>query len=65
MIKLRVLDILKQKGRTKYWLWNQMDMSYQNFNNMIENRTQSIQYKNIDLMCEILECEVGDLFESI
>ena len=65
MIKLRVLDILKQKGRTKYWLWNQMDMSYQNFNNMIENRTQSIQYKNIDLMCEILECEVGDLFESV
>lgn len=32
MIKLRVLEILKKKGKTKYWLYNQMNLSYQNFN---------------------------------
>ena len=32
VIRLRVLDILKKKNKTKYWLFMQMNMSYQNFN---------------------------------
>ncbi len=65
MIKLKVLKLLKEKGRTKYWLWSHMDTSYQNFNNMVENRTKSIQYKNIELFCNLLECKPNDLFEII
>lgn len=63
MIKLRVLEILKEKGKSKYWLWNQMNMSYQNFDKMVKNQTQSIKFENLDLMCEILECEPNDLFK--
>lgn len=63
MIRLRVLDILKSKGRTKYWLYNQMNMSYQNFNKMINNETKAIKYSNIELLCEILECTPSDIFE--
>ena len=63
MIRLRVLDILKEKGKTKYWLYNQMYLSYQNFNNMINNKTKGIKYENIALLCEILECTPSDLFE--
>ena len=63
MIRLRVLNILKSKGRTKYWLYNQMNMSYQNFNKMINNETKAIKYSNIELLCEILECTPSDIFE--
>ncbi len=63
MIKLRVLEILKEKGKSKYWLWNQMNMSYQNFDKMVKNQTQSIKFENLDLMCEILECKPNDLFK--
>lgn len=63
MIRLRVLDILKSKGRTKYWLYNQMNMSYQNFSKMINNETKAIKYSNIELLCEILECTPSDIFE--
>lgn len=31
-MKLRVLDILAEKGKTKYWLYIQLGLSYQNFN---------------------------------
>ena len=62
MIKLNVLNILEQKHKTKYWLYNQLNMSYQNFNNMINNKTQSIKYSNLELLCEILECSPDDLF---
>lgn len=64
MIKLNVLEILKEKGKTKYWLFNQLDMSYTNFNNIVSNRTKSIKYSNIEKFCEILECEPNDLFKK-
>ena len=63
MIKLRVLQILKEKGKTKYWLWNQLNMSYQNFNKMVNNETTGIKYENIRLLCEILDCTPTDLFD--
>ena len=65
MIKLRILEILEQKGLTKYWLYKQMGMSYQNFNKMVNNETKSIRYANLEALCVILECNPSDLFEYI
>ena len=62
MIKLKVTDILEQQGHTKYWLYKQMGMSYQNFNRMINNQTKSIKYTNLENLCLILECMPSDLF---
>lgn len=63
MITFRVLELLEKKGRTKYWLWKQLGMSYQNFNKMINQETQSIRYENIETICRLLECTPNDLFE--
>lgn len=62
MIKLDVLRLLEEKGKTKYWLYKQMGMSYQNFNHMVNNETKSIQYEKIEVLCQILECTPNDLF---
>ena len=63
MIKLNVLKLLEKNGKTKYWLYNQLDMSYTNFNNIVSNKTKSIKYENIEKFCKILECEPNDLFK--
>ena len=63
-MKLRILDILKAQGRTKYWLYMQMGLSYQTFNNMVNNNTKSIKYENLQALCEILDCTPNDLFEE-
>lgn len=65
MVKLNALNLLKKKGKTKYWLYKQLGMSYQNFNKMINNETKSIQYENIDAMCNILNCTPNELFVFI
>lgn len=62
-MKLRILDILKEKGKTKYWLYIQLGLSYQNFNNMVNNLTKSIKFENLQALCDILECTPNDLFE--
>lgn len=62
MITLDVLHLLEKKGKTKYWLYKQMGMSYQNFTRMIRNETKSIRYENIETLCLLLECTTNELF---
>lgn len=69
MLQLNVLNILKNQNKSKYWLFNQLNnikpISYTNFNNLISNKTKSIKYENIELLCNILNCEPNDLFTKI
>ncbi len=61
MIKLDVLRILEEQGKTKYWLYKQLGMSYQNFSKLVNNETKSIRYENIETMCLLLNCTPNDL----
>lgn len=63
MIQLDVLHLLEKNGKTKYWLYKQLGMNYQNFSNMINNRTKSIRYENIETMCLLFHCTPNDLFK--
>ncbi|HIZ11195.1 MAG TPA: helix-turn-helix transcriptional regulator [Candidatus Eubacterium faecavium] len=63
MIKLNVLELLRKNNKTKYWLYKQLGMSYQNFNKMVNNETKSIRYENIETMCRLFNCTPNDLFE--
>lgn len=62
MIKLNALTLLESRGKTKYWLYKQLGMSYQNFSRMINNETKSIRYETIDALCAIFECTPSELF---
>ncbi len=63
MLKLNVKELLEKNGKTKYWLYKQMGMSYQNFSRMINNETKSIRYENIETLCLLFNCQPNDLFE--
>ena len=63
MVTLDVLSLLEKKGKTKYWLYHQLGMSYQNFNRMVNNETKSIRYENIETLCLLLDCTPNELFE--
>ena len=65
MVKLRILELLVSQNHTKYWLFKQLDLSYQNFNRMVNNETSSIRFENLDKLSTILNCPVGDLFEKV
>lgn len=65
MVKLRILEILESQNHIKYWLFKQLDLSYQNFNRMVNNETSSIRFENLDKLSTILNCPVGDLFEKV
>lgn len=63
-MRLRVIEILNERGKTKYWLNKQLGLSFQNFNNLIYNKTSGIKFENLQALCDILECTPNDLFEE-
>ena len=70
MIRLRIAEILAEKGKTKYWLFHELQIqrqggiSYQNFNKMLNNETSRVYLDKLDALCKVLDCKIGDLFEQ-
>lgn len=62
MVRLNILPLLEKKGKTKYWLYKQLGMSYQNFNRMVQNETSSIKLERIETLCQLLDCTPNELF---
>lgn len=63
-MRLRVDKILAEKGKTKYWLFIKLGLSYQNFNKIINNETKGMRFETLSALCDILECTPNDLFEE-
>lgn len=63
MVSLNVKELLRKKGKTKYWLVKQMESSFQTVTDMMENETKGIKFETIDKLCKILECTPNDLFK--
>ena len=63
-MKLRIKEILNEKGKTKYWLYIKLGLSQQNFNRIVNNETTGIKFDNLKAICDILECTPNDLFDE-
>lgn len=64
-IRLRIKEILEEKGKSNYWLSQQLGMCYRNYHNIVTNKTSAIRFETMERLCEILEIPVSDLFEQI
>ena len=64
MLHIRIDEILKEKGKTRDWLYMQLGLSYQNFKRILENQTSAIKFENLKTICDVLECTPNDLFEE-
>lgn len=62
MVKVNIEDLLKKKGKSKYWLCNQMNITSRNLNKIILGLTKSISFKYVEEFCKYLDCTPNDLF---
>lgn len=61
MIYVRVNEILKEKKKSKYWFIKNMEGGYQALSHLMNNETVSIRFETLEKMCNILDCEPGDI----
>lgn len=65
IIRLRIKEILEEKGKSNYWLSQQLGMCYRNYHNIVTNKTSAVRFETLERLCEILEVPVSELFEQI
>ena len=65
MIKINIEELLKQNGKSKYWLCQKMNMTSRNLNRIIRGETTSISFKYIEEFCFYLHCTPKELFTYI
>jgi len=60
-IALRIDELLEDRGKSAYWLANELGMGH---GNLYVYRKNKVKAMNLDLlarMCELLECSPSDL----
>jgi putative transcriptional regulator len=57
----RLKDVLETKGVTIYWLAQRTGVSWQNLKKIENGKTTRINFELLDKLCEVLECQPGDL----
>ncbi len=63
MIYFRIKELLKQKKKSKYWFIKNMEGGYQSLSHLMDNKTKSIHFETLEKMCDLFDCEIGELIE--
>ncbi|MCI8655052.1 MAG: helix-turn-helix domain-containing protein [Clostridia bacterium] len=61
MVVINVEELLKRRGKSKYWLCQKMDITNRNLNQIIKGKTKSISFRYIEEFCKYLECTPSEL----
>lgn len=61
MVYLQIQELLKKKGKTKYWLTNKLGKSHQSVSNLMKKDLSGIHFDTLEQLCNIFDCEVGEL----
>jgi putative transcriptional regulator len=63
MVKLRINELLKERGRTAYWLAIETGINHAVIAKLRHDRAKSIRFDVLESLCSVLECEPTDLFD--
>jgi len=65
MIRLRLAELLKQRGRTLYWLSKQTGVRYATIWNLSRGEADRLNIEALDSICGALDCQPGDLLVRV
>lgn len=61
MIKVRLAELLEEKGRSRYWLAKRTGLTPPTITKLFRGRTNGIDFPTLDKICEALECQTSDV----
>jgi len=61
VIKIRLNEILQERGRTLYWLFTQSGVRYATIWKLSRGEVGRLNLNALDRICEALDCRPGDL----
>lgn len=65
MIKVKIAELLNQKGQTLYWLSKQTHVRYATIFDLSKNNISRLSLNVLDRICAVLNCQPGDLLVCV
>lgn len=65
MIFFKVDEVLREQGKTKYWLEKHTGLSYVTIDKIISNDTSAIRLETLDKICDALECDPANIVVKV
>ncbi len=63
MIWIRVDDLLRDHGRTFYWLAKETGISHSTLWRLKKGKALGINFDTLEKLCEALDCQPGDVLQ--
>lgn len=63
MIKIRLNELLEERGKKLYWLAQKTRVRYATLWSMSRDEVMLVNLKTLDKVCRALECTPGELLE--
>ena len=60
-MKINIDNILKQQGKSKYWLSKEINFAYPNLSKLCANKANSIKLDTLEKICKSLNCTPNDI----
>jgi len=64
-VMLKIDEMLKERGRSAYWLANELGMGHGNLYKYRKGKVQAINLDLLGRICELLECKPGNLLVMV
>ena len=61
MLNFNIEKLLKKKKKSKYWLYQNMNITNRSLNIIINGETTSISFKYLEELCKYLDCNLTEL----
>jgi len=65
MIEVRIDALLKERGRTFYWLSKQTGISHTTLWRLKKGKALGINFITLEKICQALECQPGDVLKLV
>ena len=65
VIKVKILELLKDQEKSRYWLAKQTGMTQLAISNLAKGKTQRIDFTSLDAICRELGCQPGDILAYV
>lgn len=63
MVYFRINELLKKKRKVNIGLLKIWNGGYQSLSHLMNNETKAIHFDTLEKMCNLFECEIGELVE--
>lgn len=65
VIHVKLLELLKSRGKSRYWLAKQTRMSPVTIARLCKGEAKGIDFSTLNSICEALGCEPGDVLVHV